>query len=113
MCGGTAILNATECELGGLSPRVRGNPVSANSVGFAQRSIPACAGEPDGRLAALPPVQVYPRVCGGTGFVLLPQPVGAGLSPRVRGNQRNPRRLFTLKGSIPACAGEPAGLPGR
>ena len=50
--------------------------------------------------------KVYPRVCGGSGYiagVCLPFP---GLSPRVRGKLAplNLRRPYW--GSIPACAGE-------
>ena len=52
-------------------------------------------------------VKVYPRVCGGT----LPANVHArmmqGLSPRVRGNRRNPICGRPGARSIPACAGEP------
>ena len=52
-----------------------------------QRSIPACAGEPDvPTWDTSPTIAVYPRVCGGT----TPRPLSTrsarGLSPRVRGN---------------------------
>ena len=52
---------------GGLSPRVRGNPMAANMSRSSAGSIPARAGEPRvGVLAGLF-VGVYPRACGGTG----------------------------------------------
>ena len=73
----------------------------------ADRSIPACAGEPyhPRRPAALR--WVYPRVCGGT-QMLCGEPVArTGLSPRVRGNQDVPGQDGVIDGSIPACAGEP------
>ena len=51
---------------------------------------------------------VYPRVCGGT--LDMPPPIAAisGLSPRVRGNPHFERQRTHPRGSIPACAGEPA-----
>ena len=54
---------------------------------------------------------VYPRVCGGT-----PQFGGcpvmlSGLSPRVRGNHPTTTLGNDLRGSIPACAGEPSTSP--
>ena len=64
-------------------------------VSTGDGSIPACAGEPpdDGRRRRR---RVYPRVCGGTqlpAWLNRNRPVGAGLSPRVRGN---PRPRYTL-----------------
>ena len=35
-----------------------------------RRSIPACAGEPDRTNNAYYPQWVYPRVCGGTGWLM-------------------------------------------
>ena len=110
VCGGTGETSSVGLNQGGLSPRVRGNPVSAGRNGDNSRSIPACAGEPtiDGRRERS--ARVYPRVCGGTlQSADVPSP-RMGLSPRVRGNQ--PRlwlRGFPVR-SIPACAGEPRRL---
>ena len=91
----------------GLSPRVRGNLDTASVLQDALRSIPACAGEPKRPTALLLTVWVYPRVCGGTycwrGYWLRQK----GLSPRVRGNLRAVVHPAVLRGSIPACAGEP------
>ena len=56
------------------------------NVPIAQRSIPACAGEPDSRVVDLPIQQVYPRVCGGTRGAAAEYNEHVGLSPRVRGN---------------------------
>ena len=76
--------SAPDC---GLSPRVRGNPVRLCRVvqvgavyprrvrgnrglelptTSANRSIPACAGEPALSSPLGNPCRVYPRVCGGT-----------------------------------------------
>ena len=63
-----------------------------------------------GRLPGSSVGRVYPRVCGGTNqqpgaFVRL-----KGLSPRVRGNPIPVPSVAHAVGSIPACAGEPAGM---
>ena len=71
-------------------------------------SIPACAGEPNGRRFSANPGRVYPRVCGGTHHPGR-RPAGpAGLSPRVRGNLFAVGAKEFAGGSIPACAGEPS-----
>ena len=70
----------------GLSPRVRGNH-SLFAVGeLVDRSIPACAGEPNLMQLISSKVKVYPRVCGGTECPLVGNKSDNGLSPRVRGN---------------------------
>ena len=73
------------------------------------RSIPACAGEPHPGLCPGRLWTVYPRVCGGTRAGDMAHGDVVGLSPRVRGNRRSDRFVQPLSGSIPACAGEPAG----
>ena len=50
---------------------------------------------------------VYPRVCGGTVWLLASSERAYGLSPRVRGNLLLIRNRALHGGSIPACAGEP------
>ena len=70
----------------GLSPRVRGNPISDWPFGYFHRSIPACAGKPFTPVAMRLAYGVYPRVCGETPVVTLVPHLHAGLSPRVRGN---------------------------
>ena len=54
--------------------------------------------------------RVYPRVCGGTVAQRERHAGVVGLSPRVRGNQQRPAAPTCRPRSIPACAGEPAGL---
>ena len=107
MCGGTLTNYRPFYALDGLSPRVRGNRRFRAFRAKGQRSIPACAGEPDRRHSGATRSRVYPRVCGGTRAVDGAMSSGVGLSPRVRGN---PGRIFPaddLERSIPACAGEP------
>ena len=70
----------------GLSPRVRGNRPRGGLHGVSERSIPACAGEPD---------------------TSAPSWTRMGLSPRVRGNPFFLTPSTSPKRSIPACAGEP------
>ena len=74
------------------------------------KSIPACAGEPAPDEIAAQMQAVYPRVCGGTGSSLSNRACHRGLSPRVRGNRPFRPAHHPASGSIPACAGEPAGI---
>ena len=87
VCGGTQPQVAVDSHVAGLSPRVRGNRNPQLIQIFHQRSIPACAGEPPTGLARGPSPGVYPRVCGGTGFLRPCLFLQCGLSPRVRGNR--------------------------
>ena len=113
VCGGTQPGLVAVAALEGLSPRVRGNPVVLVAVMAVLRSIPACAGEPGAgrRWGVL--AQVYPRVCGGTTWPCRLAYLCGGLSPRVRGNLLLLCQPESPPGSIPACAGEPNGWPGR
>ena len=72
------------------------------------RSIPACAGEPRSAGWRGRTPRVYPRVCGGTGYLIAAWLTGAGLSPRVRGNRVIGALAREERRSIPACAGEPS-----
>ena len=108
VCGGTIIARWAPPCLIGLSPRVRGNRAVVLPAKGLERSIPACAGEPGvgSSYHCHPPV--YPRVCGGTARRRRTADRDAGLSPRVRGNRPAPPPTPRTRGSIPACAGEPA-----
>ena len=87
MCGGTPSILARLYSQQGLSPRVRGEPLS---------------------LTQLPRhSQVYPRVCGGTNLNKSLAAEIQGLSPRVRGTIAAALLADSRDGSIPACAGEP------
>ena len=107
VCGGTADGDRGVLFDAGLSPRVRGNHATNVDDVEGIGSIPACAGEPPFRDALLEACTVYPRVCGGTFYLLRGQLDAKGLSPRVRGNQGLDSGLVLSQGSIPACAGEP------
>ena len=107
VCGGTWATAASGRCHGGLSPRVRGNPMNEVTDTGAVRSIPACAGEPWPSKSVASQPQVYPRVCGGTYTDAEARAQAAGLSPRVRGNRRRYGRASRPQRSIPACAGEP------
>ena len=133
MCGGTASARLAHLAAAGLSPRVRGNHLEYAYAGGKHGSIPACAGEPPGdgrrcRSGMVYPrvcggtqlscrkfrvVTVYPRVCGGTSCLALSPSFKHGLSPRVRGNPVPAGKAQSGAGSIPACAGEPAGTRRR
>ena len=111
VCGGTAPGGPSMARQRGLSPRVRGNRGRLPARQTSTRSIPACAGEPWAGPERFRAWEVYPRVCGGTLFLLTKSGAPTGLSPRVRGNL-NPGMLNErAPRSIPACAGEP-GRPG-
>ena len=109
VCGGTIAHNPAQTADVGLSPRVRGNLRPIRLVWILAGSIPACAGEPRPDIHAKLKAAVYPRVCGGTAARLCWQSYARGLSPRVRGNLHSRYRRPGPGGSIPACAGEPAG----
>ena len=107
VCGGTQRVGPAPNGDMGLSPRVRGNRPWDHWRADRRGSIPACAGEPFGRLPSWPDAWVYPRVCGGTCVASLVGQGKEGLSPRVRGNLQDRRAIHPAPGSIPACAGEP------
>ena len=107
MCGGTGNrFGGGDCG-NGLSPRVRGNPTERLPDGRYPGSIPACAGEPTPACCRTWRSGVYPRVCGGTVTAVAVRCTPRGLSPRVRGNHAGKAAGRVLRGSIPACAGEP------
>ena len=112
VCGGTPRRPPLIAAACGLSPRVRGNPEEEIDLYRAERSIPACAGEPDEGAVHHLLVRVYPRVCGGTVFSSTDVVEKTGLSPRVRGNLGVNAIRVAVPGSIPACAGEPHHLRG-
>ena len=107
VCGGTMNRSLVQVLLAGLSPRVRGNLRRRSGAADRIGSIPACAGEPGPAAVTLAAEKVYPRVCGGTSTSIAMTDESAGLSPRVRGNQRPHGAGGPGNRSIPACAGEP------
>src|SRR5690606_30187819 len=111
VCGGTEHIPRWRGGSTGLSPRVRGNQISAAIETFTLGTIPACAGEPATCDYRPRRARDYPRVCGGTAGGCGGGAQSQGLSPRVRGNLSNGKRSLQDRGTIPACAGEP--LRGR
>ena len=109
VCGGTDPPYVVPLGDEGLSPRVRGNLDLLHFPIAHRRSIPACAGEPAATTMSGRVWRVYPRVCGGTMAGSPNWSIYGGLSPRVRGNRNIVGRRTGKAGSIPACAGEPAG----
>ena len=109
VCGGTQHVPHCRRNRGGLSPRVRGNPLHSLLSQPKPGSIPACAGEPCRSCVAWDDAGVYPRVCGGTGWRVRLRGGHRGLSPRVRGNRVAIRCRLPMRRSIPACAGELTG----
>ena len=104
MCGGVV-------HSKGLSPRGRGNPITADNIDELLGPIPARAGEPCRYPPATCTTRAYPRAGGGT-ISLSPRCTPAqGLSPRGRGNPRPPRSYLGISGPIPARAGEPPCSP--
>ena len=67
--GGTRPIRQTRAGPRGLSPRRRGNPLSATPHPPGRGSIPAQAGEPYRRSPGNPRSRVYPRAGGGTDAV--------------------------------------------
>ena len=91
----------------GLSPRVRGSHMIAAVAEAEAGSIPARAGEPHDRGGSRGRSRVYPRACGGASIGCCARRRRGGLSPRVRGSQRQVHEAARFAGSIPARAGEP------
>ena len=106
-CGGTAVAVDDGDDIGGLSPRLRGNPGVAPGHISRRRSIPALAGEPGIKYPPVCGTRVYPRACGGTEICALERIVREGLSPRLRGNRYIIGGTQCPLRSIPALAGEP------
>ena len=105
--GGTTLSIHAPEGVGGLSPRVRGNPHSVEIPDLESRSIPACTGEPWTTAGFKRVSRVYPRVYGGTRAGSEDRFLVRGLSPRVRGNPWLPAGPPVTWRSIPACTGEP------
>ncbi len=92
--GGTYCWRKSGMRLRGLSPRARGNQRRGAMNLSAERSIPACAGEPSPTKSPSRPCRVYPRVRGGTSVHRASRKRGKGLSPRARGNHRSRSFFF-------------------
>ena len=110
VCGGNRRMAAFPGGPPGLSPRVRGKLTSRPNEPKGTGSIPACAGETNSVMPETGGTGVYPRVCGGNSPGGVAPYAPGGLSPRVRGKLDCRGSPSTAGGSIPACAGETAGM---
>ncbi len=106
-CGGASRAAGTALHLGGRSPRVRGSRRRQLRDAAGPGSIPAGAGEPARRTGAGTGCRVDPRGCGGADNTGAGMTRDEGRSPRVRGSLARLAQIRTVKGSIPAGAGEP------
>ena len=91
----------------GLSPRVRGILDRQGHRTVHAGSIPACTGNPSCAALAHTSTKVYPRVYGESPILSSACPLPMGLSPRVRGIRSRVVQAMHLRGSIPACTGNP------
>ena len=105
-CGGTFVCGVWFRFVRGLSPRLRGNVGNMGGGDLHGGSIPALAGERSIHGFISRSTRVYPRACGGTSGVDKIANSEVGLSPRLRGNDRNLGFRIAGRGSIPALAGE-------
>ncbi len=87
VCGGAPGIRRGSHLAGGRSPRVRGSPGAWSACRWWWRSIPACAGEPNGQQTLRHHPGVDPRVCGGAYAAVPADVTTAGRSPRVRGSR--------------------------
>ena len=91
----------------GLSPRVRGILLQLVRPRGVQGSIPACTGNPNRNRRRANRLRVYPRVYGESRRRDRLRRGVAGLSPRVRGILGRVYESSRIRGSIPACTGNP------
>ena len=110
MGGGNWTRTAALRLLRGLSPRGRGKPELTLPFPPCARSIPAWAGETFDMGSGTQLTKVYPRVGGGNSATRNAVAAVHGLSPRGRGKLVERDEEGDLVGSIPAWAGETAGV---
>ena len=96
--------------ISGLSPHGRGKPSASGYGSNRPRSIPARAGETLDRRVRPLLGEVYPRTGGGNRRRYNIANTTAGLSPHGRGKRAETPPGGSPPGSIPARAGETAGL---
>ncbi len=106
--GGADLVGVAVGEVEGPSPPARGSRAVEGAPGASPGSIPACAGEPDRARGAAPRGAVHPRLRGGALGEHGHGELAVGPSPPARGSPRGGNVARALRGSIPACAGEPS-----
>ncbi len=107
--GGTCASRNQRLCIGGPSPRGRGNLCFCRFRTVRAGTIPAWAGEPHKWRKAPVFRWDHPRVGGGTIHGGFEKTQMQGPSPRGRGNHRAVCCQPSLRGTIPAWAGEPVG----
>ena len=83
--GGSHETDAVVFENNGLSPPTRGILLRLGKPDYQRRSIPAYAGDPNGRSIRLHKARVYPRLRGGSAIIVSLSISYRGLSPPTRG----------------------------
>src|SRR5690606_8962205 len=106
VCGGNSQYSDDHETIFGRSPRMRGKRWWRATCGRTPGSIPAYAGETEHRRRGAHSDGVDPRVCGGNSVTTICGDRARGRSPRMRGKPGAARRRSSLRGSIPAYAGE-------
>ncbi len=101
--------------LRGLSPRIRGKPMSGTAPHSRLRSIPAHTGQTWGLPCSGITAWVYPRAYGANNGLRRVRHNMQGLSPRIRGKRGRSGRHGDRAWSIPAHTGQTplAPLPGE
>ena len=107
--GGSVIAMEMRRYHDGLSPPTRGIPPPPRQAASRPGSIPAYAGDPYGPSPKRRPLEVYPRLRGGSAAAAWFALFGIGLSPPTRGIPRRAPQSVLRQGSIPAYAGDPLG----
>ena len=105
VCGEQERRSALCAKSSGSSPRVRGTGLNARIAQFADRFIPACAGNSPRTPRTMRRTTVHPRVCGEQISPMPPPMPNSGSSPRVRGTVYRGQIAKDDVWFIPACAG--------
>ena len=105
VCGEQVLKVRKDVSKRGSSPRVRGTGHAHSDHVFADRFIPACAGNSFQQTNDLRLSAVHPRVCGEQGCWDQCSLYRTGSSPRVRGTADQAPPVNAPCRFIPACAG--------
>ncbi|GKW16748.1 hypothetical protein PEC301937_26970 [Pectobacterium carotovorum subsp. carotovorum] len=97
--------NAADIGVGGLSPLARGTPLTATTMRYSGRFIPAGAGNTRAGMFSMRLCSVYPRWRGEHYESYVKRHMKIGLSPLARGTPVHCTDGATLKRFIPAGAG--------
>ena len=105
-CGENLTIRNIKAHIAGSPPRMRGKPISPETVSSSGWITPAHAGKTRGRQKLRIYSRDHPRVCGeNLSSVMVAMGVG-GSPPRVRGKPRSRLCCLRTPGITPACAGK-------